>query len=199
MYLTRALVEKIIQPGDGIGVVYRKVDGVARLLRAAEGGRAIHWIECLGGLDTFEETIGGGMATRLDTYLQGNCDLIVKRVRGGLDLREKKIVLNYWDSLVGKGYGWDSIKRSAVTVPIRRFVRPHFPRTADVMVAVARAALPGKMPDCSAAWVAGLRLANKNVMLGYEPEEVSPEDLVRDRELVEVEYWKKPILLEEKR
>ena len=151
MYLTRAIVEKTIHPGDGIGVIYRKADGVARLLRAAEGGAASHWIECLGGFDTFEETIGGGMATRLDTYLQGNCDLIVKRVRGGLDRREQKVVLDDWATLVGKGYGWDSIKRSAVTVPIRRFVRPNFPRTADVMVAIARAALPGKMPDCSAA------------------------------------------------
>lgn len=199
MYVTRAIVEKTIQCGDGIAVIYRKADGVARLLRAAEGGRASHWIECLGGFETFEETIGGGMATRLDTYLQGNCDLIVKRVRGGLDRREQKGIRAYWDSLLGKGYGWDSIKRSAVTVPVRRFVRPHFPRLADVLVAVARAILPGKMPDCSAAWVAGLRAVNKNVMLGYEPEEVSPEDLLRDRELVEVVHWKRPILLEEKR
>lgn len=195
MFVTRAIVQKTIQCGDGIGVIYRKADGVARLLRAAEGGRASHWIECLGGFDTFEETIGGGMATRLDTYLQGNCDLIVKRVRGGLDFREQKIVSEYWGGLVGKGYGWDSIKRSAITVPVRRFIKPHHPKIAAAMIGTARFLLPGKMPDCSAAWVDGMRLVNKNVMTKCQPEEVDPEDLLRDRELVEVAYWKRPVLV----
>lgn len=195
--LTRAQVEKTIKCGDGIGVVYRNANGAAKILRLVEGGRASHWIECLGGLETVEETIGGGMKTDLFTYLKGNCDLVVRRVRGGLDKREQAYVRTYWLGLVGGGYGWDSIKRSMVTVPVRRFVKPLFPRLASAIVAMARFLLPGKMPDCSAAWVDGMRLVRKNIMVGYEPEEVDPYDLWKDPDLVTVAHWKCPVLEDE--
>lgn len=194
MKITLEDVQRTVQCGDVITVVYRKADGVARLLRWAENGRASHAIECFGGLDTFEETIGGGMHTNLDTYLRGNADLTVKRVRGSLDHREQARVCLYWMGLVAKGYGWDSIKRAALTAPIRRFVKPRYPRLAATMFEMARELLPGDMPDCSAAWVAGIRLVRPHVLAGYRPEEVTPETLLRDHDLVTVEKWTKPVL-----
>jgi hypothetical protein len=197
MKITRAEIEHTIQCGDGIAVTYRNSNGVARLLRWAERGRASHFVECLGGLDTFEETIGGGMRTNLYTYLRGTCDLKVVRVRGGLDGIQKRSAREYWLNLVGKGYGWESIKRTAVTIPIRRFIRPHFPRLANLLVDAARALLPGEMPDCSAAWVAGMRHVGANVLTGYRPEEVSPENLLIDEYLFTVAKWKAPVLVDE--
>ena len=96
-------------------------------------------------------------------------------------------------SLEGEGYGWDSIKRSAITVPIRRFVRPHFPMLACAMTDAARVLLPGDMPDCSAAWVAGIRL-DQPVMTGCDAAEVDPEMLRTDRRLLIVARWEAPIL-----
>lgn len=193
LHLTRRELQATVRPGDGIAVEYLKADGVARLLRWAEGGRATHFIECLGGLDTFEETIGGGMLTNLGTYLRGQCNLTLLRAPGEpLTEAEQTRVKAYWANLAGKGYGWDSIKRSAITVPVRRFIKPRAPRLAAAMIGVARFLHAGKMPDCSAAWVAGLREVGKSLMAGYEAEEVSPEDLRHNRELVKVVEWKAP-------
>ena len=194
MKLTRKEVEATIKCGDGIAVIYRNPNGIAKLLRFFEKGKASHFIECLGGLDTVEETIGGGMRTNLYTYLRGDCDLIVKRARGSLDLREEKIVRDYWLSLVDKGYGWDSIKRSLLTVPIRRYIKPRFPRLAWALIGFARWLLPGTMPDCSAAWIRGIRLVRGHVLGGFEPEEVDPEEILRDHFLLTVARWKAPIL-----
>ena len=187
--ITRSDIEKTVKCGDGIAVEYLDGNVVGRVLRWAEGGKASHFIECLGGLDTVEETIGGGMATRLDTYLKGNCNLTIKRVRGALDLREEDVVRRCWNTLVGKGYGWDSIKRTMVTMPIRRFIKPRAPRLARWLTAAARWALPGQMPDCSAAWVDGIRLVRPHVLTGYDACEVDPELLRRDKDLVTVAYW----------
>ena len=165
MYLTRAIVEKTIHFGDGIAVEYINSNGVAVALRWFEGGRASHFLECYGGLDLFEETIGGGMATRLNTYLKGNCNLTLLRAPRPITDGGRTRIRSYWMSLEGTGYGWDSVKRSAVTVPIRRFVRPHFPILANAMTDMARTLLPGDMPDCSAAWVDGIRL-DQPVMTG---------------------------------
>lgn len=196
MIVTRADVERTIRCGDGIAVTYREANGTAKLLRWAEGGRATHFIECFGGLDTFEETIGGGMHTNLDTYLRGNCDLRILRAPVALTASEQCRVRSYWMSLVAEGYGWDSIKRSALTVPIRRFVKPHYPRLARVMRGAARALLPGAMPDCSAAWVDGMRLVRRKVMLGCLAEEVDPFMLWADRHLIRVADWTAPVLKE---
>lgn len=196
MNLTRADVENIIECGDVVCVVYREANGVSRLLRFWEGGRSSHSIECLGGMDTVEETIGGGMRTNLFTYLRGNTDLKIRRSRTPLNQREKEIVKSYWLSLVAKGYGWDSIKRSLVTIPIRRFVKPVAPLLADWLLGIARFLLPGKMPDCSAAWVCGMRLVRPTILHDYEPEEVDPHVLDWDPNLVTVAYWPKPILVE---
>ncbi len=196
MKLTRTVVERTIRCGDVVIVTYRNADGTAKLLRFFENGKASHAIECLGGFDTVEETIGGGMRTNLYTYLRGNCDLTIKRARGTLDHREEAALRVYWLGLVGKGYGWDSIKRAAITVPIRRFVKPRYPRLARTLTEIARAVLPGKMPDCSAAWVAGLRIVRPHILSGYEPEEVTPETILRDHELVTVAVWKSPVFEE---
>ena len=193
MKITRAEVEATIKCGDGIAVTYLDGGFVAKLLRWAEGGQASHFIECFGGLDTFEETIGGGMHTNLDTYLRGNCILTIRRAPRDLTPEEQARVRSYWMSLVGKGYGWDSIKRSAVTVPIRRFIRPHCPKLARALIALARWALPGKMPDCSAAWVDGIRLTQP-VLRGYDASEVDPENLRVDPTLTPVAVWKAYVL-----
>lgn len=194
MRLTRALVEKTVQCGDVVCVVYRHANALAKAMRWFERGRSTHSIECLGGLDTVEETIGGGMRTNLYTYLRGNCDLTIKRAARPLDADEQAVVRSYWLSLVGKGYGWDSIKRALVTVPLRRFVRPRYPRLARALVGLARLLLPGDMPDCSAAWVEGLRLVRPHLLAGYAPGEVDPEVLLRDRTLTTVARWDAPIL-----
>jgi hypothetical protein len=96
-------------------------------------------------------------------------------------------------SLVAKGYGWDSIKRAAITVPIRRFIRPRFPRLARFLVDVARWALPGEMPDCSAAWVDGIRL-DQPILRGFDATEVDPEKLRVDPNLLTIAVWHSPVL-----
>lgn len=194
MKLTRAIVEKTVHCGDVITVTYRKSDGVSRLLRFFENGRASHAIECLGGLDIVEELIGGGARTNLYSYLRGQCDLTIKRVRLPLDTPEQIRVRSYWLSLVGKGYGWDSIKRAAVTVPLRRFVKPRYPIVYRTALEAARELLPGRMPDCSAAWVDGIRLVRPHILHAYRAEEVTPETIQRDRDLVVVAEWKAPVM-----
>lgn len=194
MKMTRAEVEATIRMGDVVCVIYRKTNGVAKLLRWAEGGRSSHTIECLGGLDTVEETIGGGMRTSLYTYLRGNCDLFVKRAPKPIHPDDQARIRSYWLSLVGKGYGWDSIKRAAVTMPIRRFIKPNFPRLARFLIEVARLLLPGKMPDCSAAWVNGIRLSQPDLFYGYEAAEVDPQTVLRNPELITVARWLCPVL-----
>lgn len=197
MRLTRAFVEKTVHCGDVACVTYRRPDALARAMRYFERGRSTHSIEGLGGLDTVEETIGGGMRTNLYTYLRGTCDLTIRRARGGLDLHEQKVVRAHWLGLVGKGYGWDSIKRAAVTVPIRQYVKPRYPRAAKLLLGAARLVLRGAMPDCSAAWVEGIRLVRPHVLLGYDASEVDPETILRARELVTVAEWKAPYLEDE--
>ena len=195
IHLTRRQIQETVRLGDVVCVTYRQTNGVAKILRWAEAGRASHAIECLGGLDTVEETIGGGMRTNLYTYLRGQCDLEVKRVPGPAITYDEGIRLeSYWLSLVGKGYGWDSIRRAAVTVPIRRFIRPHFPRLARWLTGIARFLHAGKMPDCSAAWVDGIRIVRPDVLRGYAPEEVTPETILRDTHLVTVARWEAPVL-----
>lgn len=194
MRLTRSEVEATIQCGDVVCVIYRSADGVAKLLRFFEHGRASHSIECLGGLDIVEELIGGGSRGNLYTYMRGTCDLSIKRVVGGLTAVEQKRVKSYWLTLVARGYGWDSIKRAAVTVPIRRFIRPRWPRLARTLVRLADTLLPGAMPDCSAAWVEGLRLVRQNLLSGYATQDVTPETILRDPHLYTVARWVAPVL-----
>ena len=196
MNITLSDVNRVVHFGDVVCVTYRKADGVAKLLRFFEGGRSSHSIECLGGLDIVEETIGGGMRTNLYTYLRGQCDLEVRRVSEPLNQTEAARIRSYWLSLVGKGYGWDSIKRSMITVPIRRFVKPHYPRLAQTLVAAAEELLPGRMVDCSAAWVAGIRLVRPRVFLGVDPTEVDPDMIQRTPHLTTVARWNAPVLVE---
>lgn len=196
MKLTRAEVEKTVRCGDFICVTYRKVNGVARAIRWAEGGKASHVIECLGGFDTVEETIGGGMRTNLYTYLRGNADLIVKRVKPELTDAEAARVKKRWLSLVGGGYGWDSIKRAMVTIPIRRFVQPRLPRVAKVLRGAARVLLPGAMPDCSAAVLFGIRPERPGMLAAYQIPEVTPETLLRDMRTPTVAVWKNAMLVD---
>jgi hypothetical protein len=196
MNLTQAEVENIVRFGDTAVVHYRDKNGLAKAMEWFEGGHATHQINCLGGLDIVEELCGGGSRSNLYSYMRGQCDLTIKRAPRPISAAGAPKVKAYWLGLVGKGYGWDSIKRAFLTVPIRRFVKPRAPRLAHAMTVLARVLLPGKMVDCSASWLAGIRLDQPNILVDYDPQEVSPETTLRDEHLITVARWKAPFLVD---
>lgn len=197
MRLTRSHIEKTIKPGDIILVHYIKESVISAGIQFASGGTASHALCCLGGMELVEADIGGVMHTMIDNYLTGKCRLTIKRIRKPLFSHEAAQVCAYWRECISNSYDMGMILHVALVAPIRRLVLPVFPPLGRfLMRLIGRIPLASHtLSTCAELGARGLREARPKFLRAYNPEDVTPEVLLRDATGLEtVAVWDAPLL-----
>lgn len=180
--ITRAQVEKLFQPGDLVVVHYLKENLVSAGIQFASRGTASHILCCLGGMEIVEALIGGVSHSYLDNYLKGNCRLTIKRMRPPLDHREVAGVCLYWRSCVSNPYDVGMIAHVAAEFPVRWIVMPICPPLGRFLLrALGRLSWASHtLSTCAELGARGIRVARKKFLKTYDPEDITPEVLLRD-------------------
>ncbi len=199
MKITTEQLHDTLEAGDVIIIHYLRGDIVSAGIQWWTHGKASHTINSLGADSVVEEDIGGASHTYLDTYMRGQCRLTIKRILPHLRPAEKATMVSYWLNLVGKPYGWKAIIASLFSVPLRRAILPRCPDAARAALRFLSRALGHGEPDCSASWVRAARLVRPRILSGYDPDDVTPETLLRDGHLYTVAVWDAPILVQERK
>lgn len=179
--VTRLELEALILPGHGIAVEYIHPDIAQAGIQWWGRGKAAHFLCALGGLGIVEADVQGVTHSNLDNYLRGNTVLKVYRVRPNLTPDEQRLVCARWMDEVNQSYGWGSVLRGGVTTGIRRIVHPWSPMVARLLLRVAARLMGHQPPDCSALWVDAVKHVRPGLFVGFDPEDVTPEIVVRHR------------------
>ncbi len=182
MKLTRAQVVATLRPGDVVLVHYLKLNLVSAGIQFASGGLASHALCCLGGLEIIEADIGGVMHTLIDTYLQGQCRLTIKRPRPPMDHRQAAAACTYWRACISQDYDIGMIVHVAATFPIRRMILPVCPPLGRFLLRVLGRVSFARhdLSTCAELYARGLRAALPKFLRTYDPEDITPEVLLRD-------------------
>lgn len=200
--VTRAQLEALIQPGDGVAVEYVHPDLAQAGIELWSHGRAAHFLCLLGGLDVVEADVSGITRSNLDNYLRGNAVLKFYRCRPDLKTTERAAVRQRWLDQVTNSYGWGSVFRGGSATGIRRFVYPIFPSLARGLLRIVARVVGHQAPDCSALWVDAIKIVRPKVFANHDSEEVTPETIVRShdpRDLQLIRTLDRPILRKEDR
>ncbi len=182
MKITRAQIEKLFQPGDIVVVHYLKENFVSAGIQFASRGRATHALCSLGGMEIVEALIGGVSHSYLDNYLKGQCRLTVKRMKPPLDHREAAGVSLYWRSCISQPYDLGMIAHVAACAPVRWLVLPVFPPLGRFLLrALGRLSWASHtLSTCAELGARGLRVVRPKFLKNYDPEDITPEVLLRD-------------------
>ncbi len=196
--LTRAQIQKTLQPGDVILVHYLSKNLVSAGIQFASGGLASHALCCLGGMEVVEADLGGVMHSFVDTYMTGKTRLTVKRMRPVLDHREAAGACVYWRACVSQPYDTFMILHVAAATPIRRLVLPVCPPLGRFLLrALGRISWASHtLSTCAELYARGIKVARQKFLRGYDLEDITPEVLLRDAASLEtVVVWEAPVFV----